>query len=165
MGKQHREPLAHVYDRVVPRTPAVLVLALVFLSLASCGNDGGGSASEGQSVELTKGPPRAAALAIRNCLNALGYEGRSGPVSESDKDAPDAVVFFQRDSEQGEAGEIGIYATDAEASDKLANIEADAESSGVVVEPHGLATVIYFTNPADPTRGDIDHCLAEANAA
>jgi hypothetical protein len=149
----------------VARAPTVLALALVFLSLSSCGNDGGRSASDGQSPELTKGPPRSAALAIRNCLNALDYEGRSGPVSASDKDAPDAVVFFQRSSEEGAAGEIGIYATDAEASDKLANIEADAKSSGVVVAPHGLATVIYFTNPADTTREDIDRCLTEANSA
>jgi hypothetical protein len=165
-GKQHCGSRVHgVYDRVVPRAPTVLVLGLVFLSLASCGDDGGGSASNEQSVELAKGPPRSAALAIRNCLNALGYEGRSGPVPASDKDAPDAVVFFQRGSEKGAAGEIGIYATDAEASDKLAHIEADAKSSGVVVASHGLATVIYFTNPADTTREDIHRCLTEANAA
>jgi hypothetical protein len=104
----------------VPRALAVLVLGLVLLSLASCGDDGSGSASNEQSVEVTKGPPRRAALTIRNCLNALGYKGRSGPVSASDKDAPDAVVFFQRGSRKGAGGEIGIYETEAEASDKLA---------------------------------------------
>jgi hypothetical protein len=148
-----------------PRAPTVLVLGLVFLSLGSCGDDGGESTSKEQSVELTKGPPLSASLAIRNCLNASGYQGRSGPVPASDKNAPDAAVFFQRGSEKGATGVIGIYATNAEASDKLASIEAHAKTSGVVVAPHGLATVIYYANPADTTREDIDRCLAEANAA
>ncbi len=148
------------------RAPTAIALGLAFVFLASCGDQGGGSpTSKQKSVELTKGPPLSASLTIRNCLNAHGYEGRAGPVPASDMDAPDAAVFFQPGSDKTSAGEIGIYATDAEASRKLAKIEADAKSSGVVVAPHGLATVIYYTNPADATREDIDRCLSEANSA
>ena len=154
-----------VYDRTVTRATTAIVVGLALVSLASCGDQGGGSSTPKEpSVALTKGPPLSASLAIRNCLNAHGYEGRSGPAPPGDTDAPDAAVFFQG-KDKGTAGEIGIYATDAEASDKLVGIKADAKSSGVVVAPHGLATVIYYTAPAGTTRADIDGCLSEANAA
>jgi hypothetical protein len=51
---------------------------------------------------------------------------------------------------------VAIYESQAEADQKLAVIE---KSFTGTVEPHGLATVVYFGEPSDQTRGDVLACL------
>lgn len=103
-------------------------------------------------------------MRIRNCLTASGFRAKAASVPTRDRDAPDYAVFYHRGEETTGGGEIGIYETKAEASEKLGRIESDAKSSGVVVERHGLATVIYFQNPPEDLQVAVRGCLARANA-
>jgi hypothetical protein len=134
------------------------------LFLAACGSAGGESTAQNGIAKLTAGPPAAASLKIRDCLNAHGYQDQFG-TKPPGENAPDAVVFFRRDGSKGSAGEIGIYATTDEANRKLVGIKSDAKASGVIVVPQGLATVIYYAVPDATTRADVSRCLADANAA
>jgi hypothetical protein len=141
---------------------ARFALALIFcavLLVAACGGD---SEQKGSSTDqpagVTEGTPQEISTRVKACLDEAGFKTLELPLSPKDNEAPDATVVFQR-GKKGDldtGGDVAIYESQAEADQKLVVIK---KSFTGTVEPHGLATVVYFGEPSAETRGDVLACL------
>jgi len=127
--------------------------------LAACG---GGS---GAATELSSGSPKSNADSIAACLKDAGYKTQAGLVNQPGADAPEAEVGYQRGRDRAAGGEIAVYATEAEAGQKLAGIEQNAKAFDGVVEGHGLASVVFFATPPADVHDDVLGCIATAGSA
>lgn len=125
-------------------TRLAVTTAAVMLTLAGCGGDGGGPASE--TPQVPDGPPESTFVETRTCLEAAGFKTLGGPKPAGDEDAP-AYELIVRDGGGGPGGMLAIYATEDEALQRRPGIEdnlaqASEEGAGGSAEAFGSVLVL-----------------------